>query len=510
MTSVASILTAPWNAAFAAKAGAIAAALAIGLAMTLASAEASDEWGDDVAASGEVDGTLSDVLGDVDGAIVQIGTDLGGGAVTVSFVDNVAFDGPGADIRVHTLDSDFPATATIEVSADGVTFVSAGVFSDDAGDIDIDLNTLGLSIATAIRITHVGGDLPGFDLDAVTALNQIDIENLLIELAPQIDSSPGFTEHAVTATLTGIPATEGVPIDFEVIAGGPNASVAGTALTDATSVAGFAWTGENGPGIDVVEAWLDINGNGSRDAGEPFDTAVHQWFGVTGTIELLDVDGGGLVVGDLVAVTVDDRDLDLTDAPDTVDVTVASDSDPVGITVTLTETGDHTGVFIAVVELGATSDAPSGVLAAVDGDTITGSYDDAFDGEGENPEPVTASLIVGDIEEQGAKATICHRPPGNPGNQKTLSVGGSAVPAHLGHGDAIGECGESDVLSKQEEQQELKEARDAEREQAKLDREADREQDRLDRDEDRLNRESDRNAAFCEQKPDHQRCADEE
>jgi hypothetical protein len=38
------------------------------------------------------------------------------------------------------------------------------------------------------------------------------------------------------------------------------------------------------------------------------------------------------------------------------------------------------------------------------------------------------------------KVTICHRPPGNPANANTLSVGSSAVPAHLGHGDSIGGC----------------------------------------------------------------------
>ena len=38
------------------------------------------------------------------------------------------------------------------------------------------------------------------------------------------------------------------------------------------------------------------------------------------------------------------------------------------------------------------------------------------------------------------KTTICHIPPGNPGNAHTLCVGNSAVPAHLAHGDCLGEC----------------------------------------------------------------------
>ena len=39
-----------------------------------------------------------------------------------------------------------------------------------------------------------------------------------------------------------------------------------------------------------------------------------------------------------------------------------------------------------------------------------------------------------------SKATICHRPPGNPSNAHTISVGESAVPAHIAHGDSRGSC----------------------------------------------------------------------
>jgi len=38
------------------------------------------------------------------------------------------------------------------------------------------------------------------------------------------------------------------------------------------------------------------------------------------------------------------------------------------------------------------------------------------------------------------KTTICHIPPGNPDKAHTLSVGNSAVAAHLAHGDYLGEC----------------------------------------------------------------------
>ncbi|MDH3277980.1 MAG: PKD domain-containing protein [Nitrosopumilus sp.] len=42
------------------------------------------------------------------------------------------------------------------------------------------------------------------------------------------------------------------------------------------------------------------------------------------------------------------------------------------------------------------------------------------------------------------KVDICHRPPGNPNNAHTISIGQSAVIAHLGHGDKLGECDDND------------------------------------------------------------------
>ncbi|MBP8811392.1 MAG: hypothetical protein KBG48_15835 [Kofleriaceae bacterium] len=38
------------------------------------------------------------------------------------------------------------------------------------------------------------------------------------------------------------------------------------------------------------------------------------------------------------------------------------------------------------------------------------------------------------------KVTVCHVPPGNPGNAHTIRVSRSAVRAHLAHGDYLGEC----------------------------------------------------------------------
>ncbi len=39
-----------------------------------------------------------------------------------------------------------------------------------------------------------------------------------------------------------------------------------------------------------------------------------------------------------------------------------------------------------------------------------------------------------------SKVHICHFPPGNPGNFQQLVVAAAAVPAHLAHGDRMGDC----------------------------------------------------------------------
>jgi hypothetical protein len=68
--------------------------------------------------------------------------------------------------------------------------------------------------------------------------------------------------------------------------------------------------------------------------------------------------------------------------------------------------------------------------------------------EGSTTDVVATGILVqeeGDDDGDGAgagegKATICHIPPGNKDNKKTLEVGVSAVPAHMAHGDTMGAC----------------------------------------------------------------------
>jgi len=42
------------------------------------------------------------------------------------------------------------------------------------------------------------------------------------------------------------------------------------------------------------------------------------------------------------------------------------------------------------------------------------------------------------------KVDICHIPPGNPANAHVINVSVRAIPAHLAHGDTLGQCGDDD------------------------------------------------------------------
>jgi len=109
-----------------------------------------------------------------------------GGSVTVEFVDNVAVDGPGADIEIVG-DPGNDEQWTVEVSAEGQGYKSFGLVSERA---QLDLANVGLAEVRFVRLTDdgdpSGGASPGAELDAVVALN---------------------SQSLAAATPTGAPAT---------------------------------------------------------------------------------------------------------------------------------------------------------------------------------------------------------------------------------------------------------------------------------------------------------------
>jgi hypothetical protein len=61
---------------------------------------------------------------------------------------------------------------------------------------------------------------------------------------------------------------------------------------------------------------------------------------------------------------------------------------------------------------------------------------------------VAGMLLLGSAAIAGApQVDVCHIPPGNPSNQHIISVGPSAVPAHLAHGDTLGKSGGCEPVS---------------------------------------------------------------
>lgn len=44
------------------------------------------------------------------------------------------------------------------------------------------------------------------------------------------------------------------------------------------------------------------------------------------------------------------------------------------------------------------------------------------------------------VSKENHKITICHIPPGNPGNAHEITIDSNALQAHLDHGDHIGTC----------------------------------------------------------------------
>ena len=55
----------------------------------------------------------------------------------------------------------------------------------------------------------------------------------------------------------------------------------------------------------------------------------------------------------------------------------------------------------------------------------------------------TALLAFSTAAQSEYEVTLCHVPPGNPGNAHVISVAEDAVSAHLAHGDRLGICADT-------------------------------------------------------------------
>jgi hypothetical protein len=116
-----------------------------------------------------------------------------------------------------------------------------------------------------------------------------DVRSFPLSLSPLNDSSPVGRAHLVTATLldgaTRAPVV-GASIAFSVTAG-PNTGQSGTCdvggcVTNSSGQVTWVYTSNGVAGTDTIQAFYDINGNGSADSGEPRTTAGMTWTASSG------------------------------------------------------------------------------------------------------------------------------------------------------------------------------------------------------------------------------------
>jgi len=107
-------------------------------------------------------------LGPPDGRTVALGL---GATLELRFFRAIP-DGAGPDLRIVEVGPD-GSRARISVSADGEHFRTLEDLATDGGPTIYDLEEVGLEAATTVRLQGLdnSGPDPGFDLDAVEALN---------------------------------------------------------------------------------------------------------------------------------------------------------------------------------------------------------------------------------------------------------------------------------------------------------------------------------------------------
>jgi protocatechuate 3,4-dioxygenase beta subunit len=212
-----------------------------------------------------------------------------------------------------------------------------------------------------------------------------------VTLRPETDSNPTGSEHCVTATVTDA-SNNPVPnatVIFSVT--GASAQAATSKTTNNLGEAEFCYTGTR-VGPDTISAFVDNNGNGSQDAGEPFDTATKTWVPATAATVTVEPATDTNPAGSEHCVT--------------ATVTDASGNPVPGVEVFFTVSGAHTtsGSDTTGAQ-GQASFCYTGTAVGVD--TIRATADADGDGVPESTEPFgTATKAWG----PGAPATVTVEP----------------------------------------------------------------------------------------------------
>jgi hypothetical protein len=122
-----------------------------------------------------------------------------------------------------------------------------------------------------------GGESVGNFIQTFVASSSTSPVPGYLELRQSASVDDVGTSHTVTAYV----ATEG---DNETVGGATvyfsvtgSDTATGACTTDAAGLCDFTYAGPTFPGYDQISAYVDVNGNGSQDAGEPTASVTKQW-----------------------------------------------------------------------------------------------------------------------------------------------------------------------------------------------------------------------------------------
>ncbi|MCH7812633.1 MAG: right-handed parallel beta-helix repeat-containing protein, partial [Planctomycetes bacterium] len=110
------------------------------------------------------------------------------------------------------------------------------------------------------------------------------------------------------------------------------------------------------------------------------------------------------------------------------------------------DAGDDTAVVPDIADLDGDGDTTERTPLDLGGNPRFMDYQHAEDTGVADPPDYPEVVDIGAYElgcwddDGDGKVTICHRPPGNSGNARTISVNENAAEAHLEHGDSCGPC----------------------------------------------------------------------
>ncbi|HEX9712695.1 MAG TPA: S-layer homology domain-containing protein, partial [Actinomycetota bacterium] len=347
-----------------------------------------------------------------------------GDGITLTYAETTTFEGPAAD-RTDT--ASFPVNGS-------VAFDASSYALDDTATItvtDPDLNTAPGSAQTVdvqvasdtditgvtVTLTETGDDTGTFagsanfttdassgttlqvaGGDALTltyqetetfegpAADRTDAATMTTNATAALDATTYQLDDTATLTVTDpdLNTSAGSPQSVEVnLASGTDTTGVTVTLTETgddtgifTGTATFATDASSGTTLQVDEGdgiMLTYTETTTFEGPSTGRTDVAS-FPHDGDVAF---DAAVYSLADTATITATDLDLNTDpDSAQTMDVDLASDTDPTGVTVTLSETGNDTGVFTGAATF--TTDPSSGTtLRIAQGDAITASYTDA-------------------------------------------------------------------------------------------------------------------------------------